>query len=131
MDSGLARSARPGMTACVLSGRSHITSPSRGANRVRGFRFEIALGIEGAGKAGYRLIPAVRVQQKSTRQNHRSAEYPAFPARWFDGLYVLSSGTGSLAPVTRTASTGIPNLAPAPGRQDHTISPTHRCCSSA
>ncbi len=37
----------------------------------------------------------VRVQQKSTRQNHRlSRNRPAFPAQWFYGLYVLS-------PVTR------------------------------
>jgi hypothetical protein len=37
----------------------------------------------------------VRVQQKSTRQNHRfSRNHPAFPAQWFYGLYVIS-------PVTR------------------------------
>jgi len=41
---------------------------------------------EGAGKTGYPLIPAVRVQQKSTRQNHRISQYPAFPARWFERL---------------------------------------------
>ena len=57
---------------------------------------------EGAGKAGRRLAPAVRVQQKSTRQNHRlSRVHPAFPARWLYGLYVVSPGTGFLAPVTR------------------------------
>ena len=50
---------------------------------------------EGAGKTGRRLAPMVRVQQKSTRQNHRlSRNRPAFPAQWFYGLYVLS-------PVTR------------------------------
>jgi hypothetical protein len=39
---------------------------------------------EGAGKAGHRLMPMVRVQKKSTRQNHRfSRGYPAFPAQWF------------------------------------------------
>jgi hypothetical protein len=33
----------------------------------------------------------VRVQQKSTRQNHRyEPEQPAFPAQWCYGLYVLS-----------------------------------------
>jgi len=37
---------------------------------------------EGAGKAGYPLIPAVRVQKKSTRQNHRISQIQAFPARW-------------------------------------------------
>jgi hypothetical protein len=50
---------------------------------------------EGAGKAGRRLTPMVRVQQESTRQNHScSRNRPAFPAQWFYGLYVIS-------PVTR------------------------------
>ena len=50
---------------------------------------------EGAGKTGRRLAPMVRVQQKSTRQNHRlSRNRPAFPAQWCYGLYVIS-------PVTR------------------------------
>jgi hypothetical protein len=43
----------------------------------------------------------VRVQQKSTRQNHRFSQQPAFPAQWFYGLYVISPGTGFLAPVAR------------------------------
>jgi hypothetical protein len=41
------------------------------------------------------FAPMVRVQQKSTRQNHRyEPERPVFPAQWFYGLYLLS-------PVTR------------------------------
>src|SRR3569833_2611246 len=41
---------------------------------------------------------------KSTRQNHRyGPDHPAFPARWLYGLYVLSSGTGVLAPVVHDA----------------------------
>ena len=53
------------------------------------------LKTEGAGKTGRRLAPMVRVQQKSTRQNHRfSRKRPAFPAQLCYGLYVLS-------PVTR------------------------------
>jgi hypothetical protein len=52
------------------------------------------LETEGAGKAGRRLAPMVRVQQKSTRQNHRfSRNHPAFPAQWFYGLYVISPVT--------------------------------------
>jgi hypothetical protein len=75
------------------------------------------LRTEGAGKTGYQLIPMVRVQQKSTRQNHRlSRDNPAFPAQWCYGLYVLSPGTGFLAPVCDNArsahcagtSTGMP-----------------------
>jgi hypothetical protein len=55
---------------------------------------------EGAGKAGHRLAPMVRVQQKSTRQNHRfSREYPAFPARLVLTAYsALSPGTGLSCP---------------------------------
>jgi hypothetical protein len=37
----------------------------------------------------------VRVQKKSTRQNHRFSRIrPAFPAQWFYGLYVISPVTG-------------------------------------
>jgi hypothetical protein len=37
----------------------------------------------------------VRVQKKSTRQNHRyEPDQPAFPAQWFYGLYVVSPVTG-------------------------------------
>jgi len=76
--------------------------------------------------------PAVRVQQKSTRQNHRyEPDHPAFPAQWLYGVYALSSGTGFLAPVVRCSSKRITNFAPAPGRQDHTIWPCASCCSSA
>src|SRR5258708_5985733 len=55
---------------------------------------------EGAGKAGHRLAPMVRVQQKSTRQNHRcSRGYPAFPARLVLTAYSeLSPGTGLSCP---------------------------------
>jgi hypothetical protein len=49
------------------------------------------LETEGAGKTGRRLAPMVRVQQKSTRQNHRfSRNHSAFPAQWCYGLYVIS-----------------------------------------
>ncbi|MET0409129.1 MAG: hypothetical protein ABW006_12250, partial [Hyphomicrobium sp.] len=42
------------------------------------------------------------------------------------GLYALSSGTGSVAPVARDASRRIATLTPAPGCQDHTTSPSVR-----
>src|SRR5262249_5480940 len=53
--------------------------------------------------------------------------HPAFPARWLDRLYALSPGTGVLAPVIGI----VANLASAPGCQDHTISPSCPCRSSA
>ena len=41
---------------------------------------------------------------KSRRQSPQvGRDMPAFPARWFDGLYVVSPGTGSLAPVAGNA----------------------------
>jgi hypothetical protein len=54
---------------------------------------------EGAGKARYPLIPMVRVQQKSTRQNHRISQISGLPAQWLYGLYVIFPGTGLIAPV--------------------------------
>jgi hypothetical protein len=55
---------------------------------------------------------------------------------WFYGLYVISPGTGFLAPVIgvmpshREAMSRsiVANLAPAPERQDHTTSPSMPAC---
>ena len=81
---------------------------------------------EGAGKAGRRMAPMVRVQQKSTRQNHRfSRNRPAFPAQWFYGLYVVSPVNRAFLPPSPARCRSIfADLAPASGRQDHTISPS-------
>jgi hypothetical protein len=41
-----------------------------------------------------------RADKNARGRNHRhSRDDPAFPARWLYGLYVLSPGTGFLAPV--------------------------------
>ncbi len=45
--------------------------------------------------------PATR---KAGGSHHRSSRRPAFPARWFDGLYVISSGTGLLPPSSASSS---------------------------
>jgi hypothetical protein len=70
--------------------------------------------------------PMVRVQQKSTRQNHRcSRDHPAFPAQWFYGLYVLFSVTIAWLPPSPARRASIfASLAPASERQNHTISPS-------
>jgi hypothetical protein len=67
----------------------------------------------------------VRVQQESTRQNHRfSLIRPAFPAQWFYGLYVVSPvRPGFFVTVIGAMQSIIAKSAPASGRQDHTISP--------
>jgi hypothetical protein len=84
------------------------------------------LETESAGKTGRRLAPMVRVQQKSTRQNHSfSLIRPAFPAQWCYGLYVFSPvRPGFVVTVIGTRQSIIAESAPASGRQDHTISPS-------
>jgi hypothetical protein len=47
------------------------------------------------------------------------------------GLYVLSPGTGFLAPVAAMLVMNIASLVSAPGDQDHTISPSALTRSSA
>src|SRR4051812_29354493 len=56
---------------------------------------------EGAGKAGCWVAPMVRVQQKARGRTTGTGRHPAFPAQRFYGLYVISSGTGLIAPVVR------------------------------
>jgi hypothetical protein len=69
---------------------------------------------------------------KSTRQNHRFSQIPAFPAQWCYGLYALSSVRRACWPPSpaRCASI-VANLASASGCQDHTTSPSARTRSSA
>ena len=61
--------------------------------------------------------------KKSRRQSPQvQPGQPAFPARWFYGLYVISPVSGLLATV---ACKGSPaSLIPASGDQDHTTSPS-------
>ncbi len=50
------------------------------------------------------------------RYHRFSRDIPAFPARWFSGLYVLSPGTGCLAPVTRATRERCRELGLSTGR---------------
>jgi hypothetical protein len=50
-----------------------------------------------------------------------SRDIPAFPAQWFDGLYVLSPGKRPFLPPLPAGLTA--NVAPGSRRQDHTTSP--------
>jgi hypothetical protein len=61
--------------------------------------------------------------RKRTRAYRFSGGNPAFPAQWFTTYFVLSPVTGFLATVTSLGLI-LRNLAPAPGRQDHTTSPS-------
>src|SRR5690242_19395252 len=75
---------------------------SRNAFRVRAMPTMPLQLIEGTGKAGRRLAPAVRVQQEARGRTTGSAEITRPSLReWFYGLYALSPGTGLIAPVPR------------------------------
>src|SRR5215470_17663809 len=59
--------------------------------------------------------------EECTRIYRYSQDIPAFPAQWVDGLYVISPGSGLVAPV---ACWALPaSVAPGSRRQNHTISP--------
>ena len=104
--------------------KTYVRLPA--AHRARVLQTETLRNREGAGKTGRWPRPWPACNKESRRQSPQVwPKLPAFPARWFDGLYVLSPGTGFLAPVVkRNAQASSPNLAPAPGRQDHTTSPS-------
>ena len=60
---------------------------------------------EGAGNAGRWPLPMARLQtEKQAAVTTGPAGHPAFPARWAIVLYVISPGTGCLAPVTGGSS---------------------------
>ena len=81
--------------------------------------------VEGAGKAGYPLIPMVRVQQESTRQNHRLSQITGLPcADGFTAYTRSPRGPAFLPPSLTTLVRSIASLTSAPGRQDHTTSPS-------
>src|SRR5262245_46711609 len=84
---------------------------------------------EGAGKTGRRLAPMVRVQQKSTRQNHRfSRKTSGLPCAMV--LRLIRALPGDQALLSPSSTDRSHDLTPAQGRQDHTISPSASCCSS-
>ena len=69
--------------------------------------------------------PAQKMDCASAKTTGTGGNTPAFPAQWFYGLYVLSSvNQCSFATVAQPAPLErSQDLAPASGRQDHTISP--------
>ena len=107
--------------------RQAITFPRR--VRARMMQAPSLESEEGAGKTGCRSHPRSACSKKHAAEPQVRAEHPAFPARWFTGLYVISPGTGVFAPVIRARRTA--DLISAPGDQDHTISPSASCRSSA
>ena len=88
----------------------------------------------GRRKDRVRAAPAVSCakvrRKKRTRAYRFSGNTPAFPAQWFYGLFRALPGDRACLPPSSVARSAT-NLAPASGRQDHTISPSARRCSSA
>jgi hypothetical protein len=61
---------------------------------------------------------------KRTRAYRFSGGNPAFPARWFYGLFRALPGDRAFLPPSPPRSLLLENLTPASGRQDHTTSPS-------
>ena len=84
--------------------------------------------IETRGRRECRVpaAPMVRVQQKSTRQNHRFSRNNRHSLRnGFNGLYVVSPVNRAFLPPSPARCGRIfADLAPASGRQDHTAWPS-------
>jgi hypothetical protein len=99
------------------------TSPHpRRATRPSFCRKFIRAKQEGAGKAGCQHAPMVRVQQKSTRQNHRCGRSSGLPCAMVLRLIRDLPGDHAFLPPSSVDRTT--DLAPASERQDHTISPS-------
>jgi hypothetical protein len=109
---GVAASARPPSRGVICPSFAPTACPPRKQ--------------EGAGKAGCALHPRSRVQvcaknaHTSIQVQRRQSGFPC--ASGFTAYFVLSPVTGLFATVAWRISPR--NLAPAPGRQDHTTSPS-------
>ncbi|MGC2778039.1 MAG: LysR substrate-binding domain-containing protein [Bradyrhizobium sp.] len=85
---------------------------------------------EGAGNAGRWPHPWPASRKECWRQEPQvQPRHPGIPRAMVYGLYVLSPGTGLVCPRHRRIITT--SLASASGGQDHTISPSAPCRSSA
>jgi hypothetical protein len=106
---------------------------SRRDSRVRALPMVALIKTEGTGNAGRWPHPWPACRKKAGGSHHRfSRDIPAFPARWFDGLYVLSPVRRAFWPPSpERRHNVVANLASASGCQDHTISPYASYCSSA
>jgi hypothetical protein len=130
---------RPGITPCVSSNRStHDIAFSRHVLPELYLKSS-RLKNERRRECRVKASPMARLQKKKQAAvTTGAAGSSGIPCAMFDGLYALSSGTGVLAPVRVMRSiiasrqrVSRAAQAPAPGRQDHTISPCASGGSSA
>jgi len=96
------------------------------------YRSRALINDEAQGRPGADRTHGPRAT-KSTRQNHRyEPNIPAFPARMALRLIRTLPGDRRSCPRrSRAHQEAIASLASAPGGQDHTISPSASCRSSA
>jgi len=78
---------------------ARVSPRSRGIQCPSFASVEPSFEVEGAGKIGHRLIPAVRVQQKARGRTTGQPNNRPSLRNGLDGLYALSSGTALFAPV--------------------------------
>jgi hypothetical protein len=81
---------------------------------------------EGAGKTECPPAPVgprAKKLRKSAKTTGGGGITPAFPARWFDGLFRALLGEPAFATIARVMRSIITNLTPAWARQDHTALP--------
>ena len=99
----------------------HMWSRSRGVRRpsfsIKSSLFE----TEGAGKPGAHRTHGPRATKKHAAEPQVRAEQPAFPARWFYGLYVISPVTGLCCHRRFASSAKLSASLGAPGPHDFAV----------
>jgi hypothetical protein len=100
------------------------TPRSRGAKSARVVVRTTLEKQRAQGRPGAHRTHGPRATKKHAAEPQVQADHPAFPAQWFYGLYVLSPVTGLFCHRHFRGIVSRENLAPASGRQDHTISPS-------
>src|ERR1035438_9595336 len=70
------------------------------------------------------LVCALVLEYAHEYSQRRHRKHPAFPTRWFYGLYRALPGDRAFLPPSSLRSLLPKNLAPASGRQDHASSPS-------
>ena len=105
--------------------RRDDTDYSRGVFSPEFCNLVCSLQLEGAGKTGRWLRPQHRVQWVAKNAHgfdRYSRDIPAFPAQWFDGLYVLSPVSGVFCHrCLRDTSRKIDATVAAPGPHDFAV----------
>ena len=86
-----------------LSNSPQASGRSLAADGARVVLRHAALGMKRAqGRPGADLAHGPPAEKKAGGSHHRfGRDIPVFPARWLSGLYVISPGTGLIAPVIR------------------------------